>query len=837
MRIQHSENHIEIQKRNNGITVASSHFLRFSNPVDGLEDKTFQSPLCDYLASVTGFDPAKALARQFRIVPASPGCVAVFFPADKETSGLRFHLHAPFVPEVSRASIKETPANDPLFNQLAILAAAALHTIRSLKLLTVDFLAVLPNPQDSLPVRYEAIRTAIIEEMNEKPLTPTHSKSHAPATQLFQARAHLKDLLSSDDIAFLIEQSDPAPQWAIGATQKNSNADRFLLGLAIRTWDVDKFVEVLKLKSSVGPRHISTAPWIVTGPDEEFMEWLSTKPVEWHQQMYSLLYRELGPASSLHRIRALKLVRLSDGAYSLSGDCYFPSDGVEHDKLLPRVAIGVYSSGKSKAQQEEARKLLSEIGVREVGEAEQIHAILKQRYIKGNLKPQKQDLKRFVALVEKEPATAQLFSDYFIFEGKERVWRKPSFAFLDQPFADTGLAAYYDALGSAAKCGPLADSYQDCGIAVKRLVKFAEAVGVRTQLEISTVSCRANPEWSELSSVAGDRYTSQIDRDYVIVGIEDMLATPSLAISRLIWRTMCSLPHSNYLLATYQKSVRWGHKNADSQLVHILREAAWVPQGDAYVRPADAYRDLLPEGFPFDPGWRWLKAIRFGQEVAQESEEQLTKSRRSPRSSGSSITRVLNGRNGSPRSRRLSRNAYLLSFKIGRDPYSLSMNRRILSDGPRRLGKRLQLRRNAFRNSGHEPSQLVVRMLRKAEQYLREQYTNDGEMICQACKLTLPFKLDDGSYYCEKVEFLVELNRRHYQNYLSLCPNHGAMFREANGSRESLQASFSSIEGPELKVVLARTETTLYFTKTHIADLKTVIQVDGKESGGKREAS
>jgi hypothetical protein len=125
----------------------------------------------------------------------------------------------------------------------------------------------------------------------------------------------------------------------------------------------------------------------------------------------------------------------------------------------------------------------------------------------------------------------------------------------------------------------------------------------------------------------------------------------------------------------------------------------------------------------------------------------------------------------------------------------------------------------------------------EAEQYLREQYTNDGEMICQVCKLPLPFKLDDGTYYCEKVEFLAELKRRHYQNYLSLCPNHGAMFREANGSRESLQSAFSALEGPELKVVLARTESTVYFTKTHIADLKTIIQVDHEERASGSVAS
>ena len=57
-----------------------------------------------------------------KIAPAEIGQVAVFFPAEKENSGLRFHLHAPFVPELSRASVKETPANLPLFKQLLFLS-------------------------------------------------------------------------------------------------------------------------------------------------------------------------------------------------------------------------------------------------------------------------------------------------------------------------------------------------------------------------------------------------------------------------------------------------------------------------------------------------------------------------------------------------------------------------------------------------------------------------------------------------------------------------------------------------------------------------------------------
>jgi len=99
-------------------------------------------------------------------------------------------------------------------------------------------------------------------------------------------------------------------------------------------------------------------------------------------------------------------------------------------------------------------------------------------------------------------------------------------------------------------------------------------------------------------------------------------------------------------------------------------------------------------------------------------------------------------------------------------------------------------------------------------------------MICQACKAPVPFKLDDDSPYFEKVEFLPELTKRYYQNYIALCPNHAAMFQHANGSTGLLEAMFVALIGNEVEIVLAQKDTSVYFTKTHIADLKEVIKVD-----------
>ena len=211
--------------------------------------------------------------------------MAVYFPAEKETSGLRFHMHAPFVPELSRASIKDTPANAPLFEQLAALTAAALHNIRDHGLLTAEFLAVLPNQHEQIPPRYEAIRQAIIEAMNTKALTPPMPRAMLRPRHLLQAKASLKELLAEDDIEYLVDYEDEPPRWAVAATQKNTNIDRFLGSLAIQDWGIEEFVELLIEKTSEGRRISSHAPYrYISDPDKAFIEWLASKPVEWHQQ-------------------------------------------------------------------------------------------------------------------------------------------------------------------------------------------------------------------------------------------------------------------------------------------------------------------------------------------------------------------------------------------------------------------------------------------------------------------------------------------------------------------------------------------------------------------------
>lgn len=828
-RVSHPDNHVEVRKTVDGKVAASSHFLLFDRPVEGLKKRRLAVafPL-DFLPKARRFNREKPLTEQMRITPANPGRVAVYFPAEKETSGLRFHLHAPFVPELSRASVKDTPANEPLFQHLASLTAASLHNIRKLGLLNAGFLEVLPNPQDDLPDRYGCIRDAIVDAMNNQPLTPTHSGKHAPASRLLQARASLKELLSEKDIAFLVGcagEAKQSPKWAINVTQ-NPRIDGFLVGLDIRNWDVAEFVERLRDCTADGGVPSRRAP---------FYEWLRKKPPRWHQQLYALLYGELSRRGypQFDYLKTCQIVLLGKGCYSKGDRCFFPDDSTDDDQM-PRVDRRVYTSGKHKKQQDAARTFLQKIGVREVGEAEQVAAILERRYRRDSLDPSDEDLERFVALVEKEPHRGKMFAEYVIFEGADGLWRQPCQVFLDKPFLDTGLNAYYQVFGDDAKSA-LAPRYNECGISVLRLRQLAKAVGVQHVLEFTRVGCRNNPDWTYLSNVPGERRTWMHDSDFIIRRLDAALAQPSVELSRLIWRTLCELrTDAEEWQAMYRKNAANGHRTSDSQFLHLLKDCAWVPQQNGtFVRPKDAARELLPEGFPIDEGYEWLRKVHFGEANRQAAEESRAKEKESLEKEA--VAKDL----GFHDAKTLERAQQFATLPQGEQEWLLAESqRRQLHELPRHEPRNPDRRAERVRQeAANAPLKTVEERTRSVslgrddikkhtEPYLQEQYTIDGEMICQLCGAALPFKLDDGKWFFEKVEFLADLTKHHHQNYLALCPNHAAMFLYANGSKDSLRSTFLLMTEHRLKIVLARQDATVYFTETHAGDIRAAIDAE-----------
>lgn len=827
LRIQHSDYHIEILRETGTKSTESAHFLRFTEPVSGLENQHIAIAFeLEPLSEHRQMNALTSLAKQFRIVPADSGCVAIYFTAAKETSNLRFHLHAPFVPELSRSSIKNTPLNEPLFRQIAQLVAQSLMDIRDFDLLDREFLSVLPNSQDDIPTQYIPIRDAIIDAMNKKPLTPTHAGGHAPGSQLLQSEAGLKDILNRDDIRFLIDNDDDRYDWAVAATQRNNLVDRFMRDLDIQQWGVKQFLEVLE--NCCSNRHrfcYSTYTWRQS-PDEQFLDWMRQKPAEWYRRLYTLFYREL--EDNLHQFDDICIVRCSDGELGTGSGCYFPTPETREDPIHPRVAESTYTDSKTGTEKKYAKEFLEGIGVREIGEFEQIEAILERRYTDPDRPPSwethESDLKRFIKLTEKDEHAVNLFRKYFILQRADNSWSCPSGLYLDSPYLETGLEIYYNRLGSKSEHVALSENYQTFEI-LEQFIYFAKKCGVVDRLEIKMVGISDNPEEEYLRRAQGARFTSTgINRDFVIPELETLFEEPTVELSCLIWKTLCEqLQDKSILNATFQYNQSNQSHSADSQLVHQLRNVAWIPQQDnesiQFVRPEKALRDRLPDNFSFAPNWAWLEAIHFG--VGKHTKQQKI-----------AIELGFSDENALHDARRFVNLPSDIREKILTEhetPKDLPTNE---PTNPIRRAEVVQREaQKAPERTSEKRCRLVSinRDLVKREKtipYLQDLYTHDDVTICQACRDNLPFKLSNGSYYFEAVEFLPDLKKYHYQNYLILCPNHAAMFMYANNSKEKIKDMFLAMEGNDLVLTLAEQTVALYFTKSHLADLKAIIEVE-----------
>ena len=843
------EHQIEIAVMRQGRTVPESvHYLRFEKVVS-VRDET-DGKREDYRIAVAfGLEPQD---QGWKIAPLYPGQVCIYFPAVKETSNLRFHLHAPFASTVARDSVRDYPANNELRNHLAELVAESMPAIRDQGLLNVEFLAVLPNSRDNLSPFYLPIQERLIQEFNQEKLTPMKRGGHAAALTCYRGRRDLSDLINDEDLAMLLGEDPTLPLWIANPPQINQPEDNFLSMLGTHEWKIENLIEELQ------------------SPADSVMEWLNGKSDEWHQALYVLLgeYLSSAPSYSLYfseerktKLSNLRIVRCSDGEYRIGSECHFPGDDREPDEILSSaatvleeesqsvtqedereedfnyVAREVYSSGRNGAR-EKSREFLEKIGVRKIDESERIKVVLKQRYTKP-FKPRTEDMPRFLAFFEDEPNKVSLFRDYPIFKidkdfDNKSWWSRPRGVFLDSPYLGTGLSVYYDALSDdiTSRKWALSPAYMESGVDPEVLGKFAEAVGAQTKLGAQEQKIPQNhPQREYLLGAPGGVWRSDTgeDRDYTIPEFQILLNAPSIDKSRLVWLTMRSLPEQ-HLKARYRMNQSYEAHEADSTLVHELSSTKWVPQKDrdsiAFVKPCDASREHLPEkgfpwpkGHPHDAGEKWLEAIRFGENAESarwDEEERDQRAQEWGFNSGDEAAIA----------------AEFVQFlkEQGRTPEEELV--RLRSSEQR--AERLTIEMDDAPKREYAPRLRSVRITRgriAPRTYLRGHYSQDATMECQMCRrLEMPFKKrnsDDDYFLAVEALQKEHFPKEHEAQYLALCPECAEMYQEfvkrSAPARETLYNLLKTSEDSEVRLKSHGHVIRLWFEDKHWLDLTTVV--------------
>jgi hypothetical protein len=432
-----------------------------------------------------------------------------------------------------------------------------------------------------------------------------------------------------------------------------------------------------------------------------------------------------------------------------------------------------------------------------------------------------------------------MMADAFLFRVDSRGsegWCQAKATYLDEPFINTGLHIFYESIqDDEFGRWPLNTWYKHQQIESDKLVKFFEFAGVEREFNMlyCKTTCEKNEQYAYLRQVAGEKNRSPINKDFTLTQrAYDMLKMKTVEGSKLVWTAMCHAG-DDVLKANYQKNERGGVRDAKSQLVCWLRDLAWIPLTDgSFVKPSAADVSQLPEGFTVDAKFKWLEAVGFGTDDKKRAEDNSI--RAAKRSElGFESEEVLQQAQAFAKLPVEERQRLLdLAKRVNPEPVEL----------PERAARNPELRsQHVGDEARNTPEKTSVQRLRAvqlgavdaknaAKVYLKDQYTNSsGQMICQACKGELPFKLPTGAYYFEAVELITDSSKRYREAYLALCPNHAAAYQYANEQQDAMYDLIATADGNEIEIVLGGKETTLYFTQVHLADAKACLNSETNE--------
>lgn len=773
----------------------------------------------------------RLLSDSFVVDGLKRGTVSAFFPAEKETSGLKFHVHAPFITELSRASLKDTPENDKLFESLATTMEATLDGAKEVGLLDRNFLAALPNSSDPLPKKYQIIRDKVQDCLTHKCLIPTTEQLFKRGKKLYMTKSTISNVISTLDFSNLIRKDIASVGWSISSTQKNDRLFKILIDAGVTEWSKKDLIDCFKYYQ---PKRYPSENKATNEELASYDEWLLSKEAGWLRSFYSLLYVELHDEVTFYA-SDLRIVPINNHRVVKSpNECYFPLSAEISDDSISclRSDLLIQESGENKKIDENVRSFFNNTGVKTYGEKESILAILKTHYahevVAVSFEAHAQHLKKFFSWYKGNKYASAELKKHSIILNSGFDYVKADSTYIDLPFKKTGMQKAAS-LSVIRSLNAINNMYLEVGIEVNELLEFFEFLGAIKSLDIVKSPCRYNAKWAYLKTAPGNPTHTGVDRDYTIAGLEELIKAKDISISLLILNAVIQ-QGNNKMTAVYSNNQSNPARYADSQWVCMLRERKWVPLKDGrFVQPREAKRNELLESFQIILGTDWANTVQFCRNENLSSQENKAKAEAAKKLGLTSqndvklIELLTSGALSEAQKQHM-----LESFEPKEEvPYSALPQQR--STNPEARAKAVVKGAKAAPEKEKETRKRSVSVGKspvraQAEAYLRNQYLKDDIIICQICHAELPFKKLDGDYYFEVIEFIPS-DSLHYQNHLCLCPNHAAMFKHSNADKMALRDKLSAHLEGGISLCLDGNETEVYFTNNHINDIKAIFDL------------
>jgi hypothetical protein len=739
-----------------------------------------------------------------RIMRIKDSKLVVFFPTVIPT-GFGFLVQGPYNTTSARDNIRgKDDWNVTLVRETASLIADVLSQLKELDLLDVSLLEALPIRMDDFPPgsMFLPIVTSVRESLAAKELLPADNGTFVSARNAKLASAEwLRKQLREEQLKLLYKTE---LKWISGEITERGRHDLWKYireELEIEEITPDSFAR--KVDSTFFMNQ--TDQWIV-----DFYRQLLNQKALWKKGTSSYWDSD-GP------IRKKPFIRLQDGSHVTPFDdddkpnAYIPGE-TELDVILPTVKAEIIKD-------DEARRFLSDLKIPEFDIVAEVieHVIPKytltpppkldehQRDIEKILKAFKTDSQekraRLKKTLQESPFILARSSTF-----DNAIYRKPCELY----FHDDTLEIYFS---GNSKVGFVSLIYQES------VLDVFKDLGVSEDVRID----RKPPDYRGFVKImdwhsSHERGLCSFDPNIQVEGLNHAFASPTIEKSVFIWNCI-AIPNAVCIRGTVERSSRQTYENSSKEerisesFGRLLRESEWLPGTDGQLHyPSELSLNALPEQFESDEKLAAMLDMKkdvvakLAEEAGIQTED-IDFLRKYPEEFNQWKASIVAKKGGNI---------------FPNDPVKDSERRR------EKLEKEL----------ADLPEKVIEDLIRKVRisrrsvdphVYLRQKYTNNNRMVCQICKMEMPFRKRNGEYYFEAVEAFSNdyFPREHEAQYLALCPVCAARYKEFvkldESAMEDLHQALKSSDEPELSLTLGELETSIWFVASHFLDIKKIL--------------
>ena len=754
------------------------------------------------------------------------GHLFVFFPAKNESTGLKFHIHAPFLATTTRENIKDSNTfNALLFDQFPALMRDALSDLIARKVLNVEGLEVFPNNADEIRNELKAVQRAVYDFFCEaKPHVPLSHGRYSQLEAIREVSNEIGSLFNATDLQFLedfnVGPTGKLKRYEFTNKPKNARASRFLSSIGILSFGLRDLVVSFSYINSAFANNSTEAK-------KKFSTWFETHDNNWLKDFYILL-----SGFDLDRIgvylNKTPIIRVSNpgNPFAIPSDSFISRSGEKTGPSFVDTNIIDFSFGRRLSPSDtQVMRFLESVGVRQFSKSmlleEKLNdyfALIHSKEV-SELEPGpkiQQALSELLDFVhgDVELERAFLQKNVLLTEAisGELAWHSGSSVYIDAPFHPaSGLDSVMNHVEGHGKRFRLWNGYA----AIPNIVTKIERLGVMVR-------------------VSANNNSNATSGEYSISNLRDCLTFGDLTLRRNIWnylKTSAANKDRHYL--RFPNS----HLNGSRELsdsAKILKDTAWIPDKNGVLcKPAQLDRDKLNVGFLFDQ-CDYLDAIEFGAEteafLLARKEKQFEKQRKDD------AARLLGATN--------AEEIETLIKAMKKNPGKFQklfeeLNRPLPSD---HVANPLQTSEKIAALLKEEPDvemELVVgsqrqgspELVMKRREFLRSMYQSDNVIYCQICSTSSFIKSTNGEPFFVGIMVIASFSKNSIYNAIAVCAQCHAKYKWGKKTTD-LQLKNSILNQKDfsgtvqIEVLLGGEIQQIKFKESHFFNLKGALSVE-----------